>query len=484
MKNKSLIILALLFSHVVVAQRSAGDSTATRDWTLQECIKTALDNNLNVKRSVYNVESSEVGYWQAKMAFLPTLNGSGSYSKSYGRSLNPVSNQFITRNINNINLSATGNLTLFNGMRLQNSLRQSKRDYLASGEDLRKAQNDVIINVSTLYINVIFAQELYDNARFQLASSQVQLERITKQVAAGALPKAEQLNQEAQVATNEVNLVNQENGLNLALLQLKQAMQLPASIPMRVEVPDLSADDLVLDQTPEEIYAIAENVMPEIRAAVLRVESADYALKSARGGLYPRVALQGSAQTNYSSASDGPIFEQDGTTSLSDMPVGETASGEQIFPYQEGSRLVSSSYGERDQLQDNLSKSIGIGVTIPIFNGWQTRGSVQRAVISKSVADINAEQARNTLRQTIETSYNDALAASKTYSSALKQVNAREEAYRMTKQRYELGAVNYVEYQIAENNLFQAKSDLARAKYNFIFRKKILDLYQGKTIEY
>lgn len=465
-----------------MAQRGAGDSTATRDWTLQECIKTALDNNLNVKRSFYNVETSEVSYWQAKMAFMPTVNGSGSYSKSYGRSLNPVSNQFITRNINNINLSATGNLTLFNGMRLQNSLRQSKRDYLASGEDLRKAQNDVIINVSTLYINVIFAQELYDNARFQLASSQVQLERIIKQVAAGALPKAEELNQEAQVATNEVNLVNQENGLNLALLQLKQAMQLPASTPMRVEVPDLSADDLVLDQTPEEIYAIAENVMPEIRAAVLRVESADYALKSARGSFYPRVALQGSAQTNYSSASDGPITAPDGGTIQ--RQIGYTASNEAVFTDVGTTTVVSNSYGERDQLQDNLSKSIGIGVTIPIFNGWQTRGSVQRAVISKSVADINAEQARNTLRQTIETSYNDALAASKTYSSALKQVNAREEAYRMTKQRYELGAVNYVEYQIAENNLFQAKSDLARAKYNFIFRKKILDLYQGKTIEY
>lgn len=477
MKRKLLPVLVCLISLAATAQ-----DADVREWTMKECVSTALTNNLNVKRSQYNVETAEVNLFQAKMAFMPTLNGAGSYSKNFGRALNPVSNQFINRNTNNINVQATSSLTVFNGLRIQNSLRQNQRDYDAALQDLHKAQNDVIINVATVYINCIFNQELYDNAKYQLASSQVQLERITKQVAAGALPKSDQLNQEAQVATNEVNLVNQENALNLALLQLKQAMQLPSSTPMRVQAPAISVEDLVLEQTPEAIYEIALGVMPEIKSALLKVESAEMALKANRGSFFPRVSLNASAQSNYSSASDGPISAPTGGTTP--RLIGYTQSNELVYTDVPTTAVVADHYNERDQLKDNLFKSVSLSINIPIFNNWQTRGNVQRAAISKQVADINAEQARNTLRQTIESAYNDALAASKTYTSSLKQVSAREEAYRITQQRFELGAVNYVEYQISENNLFQSKSDLARAKYNFLFRKKILDLYQGKTLEY
>jgi outer membrane protein len=127
---------------------------------------------------------------------------------------------------------------------------------------------------------------------------------------------------------------------------------------------------------------------------------------------------------------------------------------------------------------------VGFQLQIPIFNQWTTRASVQRAAIQSELARINEIEVQNTLRQTIETAYNDANAASKTYAANLKQVNAREEAYRMVLQRFELGAANFVEKQIAENDLYQSRSDLTRAKYNFIFRKKILDFYQGKQIEY
>lgn len=478
MKTRILLLIAVLISTFSFAQ----DSTQTAGWDLQECIKVALENNLGVRRSVYNIRNYEIGLFQSKMALLPTVNFSGSYGKGYGRSLNPVSNLYINRNTDNINVQANSSLTLFNGFKLQNAIRQSQRDYDASNEDLKKAKNDVIISVSTLYINVIFNQELYENAKYQLASSQAQLDRIVKQVAAGALPKSDQLNQEAQVATNEVNLINQENALNLSMLQLKQAMQVPASSILTVVVPVLAAEDLILDQNAEEIYAIALSVMPEIKSSLLKAESAEMALKASKGSLYPRISFNASAQSNYSSASNRPIYELDGGTQQ--QQIGYTQSNEPVYTTVPTASLVSNSYGEKDQLQDNLFKQLSVGITIPIFNGWQTRSAVQRAAVNKELADISIEQTKNTLRQTIETSYNDALAASKTYTSSLKQVSAREEAYRMVQHRFEIGAVNYVEYQIAENTLFQAKSDLARAKYNFIFRKKILDLYQGKTIEF
>ena len=456
-----------------------------KEWTLQECVKVALDNNLNVRRGLYNVESFKVGMFQSKMAFLPSLNAASSYGQNFGRALNPVTNSFINRNTSNINVQGSASLTLFNGLRLQNSFRQSQRDYEASTQDLEKAKNDVTINVVTLYVNVIFNQELYENATYQLNSSQQQLERIKKQVAAGGLTQGDELNQEAQVATNEVNLINQENALNLSLLQLKQAMQLPASTPMKVEVPELQLEDLLLEDSPEVVYEMALKSMPEVKSAMLKVESAGLALKASKGGLYPRLTLNGSAASNYSSASDVARTELDGTFAPTPLPIGFVdGSNAPVYGLQPGTTLVSEGYGEKDQLHDNLFKQVGLSLSIPIFNGWQSRASVQRAAINKEMADITAQETKNVLRQTIETAYNDALAASKTYTSSLKQVNAREEAYRMARQRFEMGAINYFEYQISENDLFQAKSDLARAKYNFIFRKKVLDFYQGKPIDY
>jgi outer membrane protein len=141
-------------------------------------------------------------------------------------------------------------------------------------------------------------------------------------------------------------------------------------------------------------------------------------------------------------------------------------------------------YGYRDQLKDNIFRQMGLTLSIPILNGFQARASVQRSVITRNVAEINQKLANQTLRQNVETAYNDAFAAAKTYNASTRQVQAREEAFRMTKQRFDIGAANYVEYQVAENDLFGAKSDLARAKYNFIFRKKLLDFYQGKPLDF
>lgn len=454
-------------------------------WTLQECVKVALENNLNVRRSFYNVENFKIGLLQSKMALLPTLNMGSSYAKNFGRALNPVTNSFINRNSNNLNLQATSSLTLFNGFRLQNTWRQSSQDLAASGQDLEKAKNDVIINVVTLFVNVIFNQELYDNATYQLNSSKQQLDRITRQVQAGALPKGDQLNQEAQVATNEVNLVNQENTLNLSLLQLKQALQLPGFTPMRVQAPEVQPEDLVLEESPEAIYSVALQRMPEIKSAQLKVQSAQLAWKANRGGLYPRLTLNGSAASNYSSASDNPRTAFDGTFSPTPNPIGLVeGTTQQVFGFQPNTTVISNGYGELDQLQDNLFKSVNVSLTIPLFNGLQNRAGVQRASINREMASITEQETKNALRQTVETAYNDAVAAARSYAASLKQVAAREEAYRMAKQRYESGAINNFEYQISENDLFQAKSDLSRSKYNFIFRKKILDFYQGKPIDY
>ena len=481
MKAKNLGALLLLFIVSFSGFSQQVDTVGGKVWTLRECVDYALANNLQVRRSELSLELSSIDKRQAKLALLPSANAFASSGFNWGRGIDPVTNQFISSQRNGYtSVGASGDLDLFNGFRLQNTIRQTSTEFEASEEDLAKTRNDVSLNVVSLFVNVVFNKELLENARSQLSSSRQQLDRTSKLVAAGSLPKSDELNLQAQVATNELNLINQENSLNLSLLQLQQALQLPATDNFDVVIPDISAEDLVLDQTREEIFQVAKGTMPEIKGARLRIESSGYALKASRGNLYPRLSVSGSVNSNYSSAS-ATRFVPDGGFNMFETGYFVQGTNEPVYGLQPTGSFREI-YGFNDQLKDNVYKSVSLTLSIPIFNNFNARANVQRAMISQEQARINAREVENTLRQNVETSYNNALAASKSYNASLRQVEAREEAYRMAKQRFDIGATNYVEYQLAENDLFQARSDLSRAKYEFIFRKKVLDFYLGNSL--
>ena len=405
------VLLCCLCAMVISLQ---GYSQESKKMTLKECVDIALEKNLRIKRSIYNVETFRANMMQAKGAFLPTLNASGSYTNNYGRALNPTTNLFVDKNSTTITPSINASLPIFQGLRIQYTYQQNKRDVAAADYDLQKAKNDVILNVVTLYTNVIFNEELFENAKYQLNSSQQQLERIKKQVEAGSLAISNQLNQEAQVATNELNSINQENVLLLSILSLKQAMQMPASEQIEVEIPDLQLEDLVLDKNAEAIYQVALQQMPEIRSAMLKVESADMALKSNRGLYLPRLNLTAGASSNSSNLNSRNSIISDGTSSIGTTPIGVALpSNQNVYALIPNSQLIQEKYTHGDQLQDNIFRNVGLSLTIPILNGLNTRSNVQRAIINRELANVTVQETQNTLRQSIETAYNDALAASR-----------------------------------------------------------------------
>ncbi|MFO0329919.1 MAG: TolC family protein [Bacteroidota bacterium] len=463
-----------------------GQNTDKKVYTLKECVEIALKNNLTVRRNQLSVETAEINLLQSRMTMLPTVNLGGSTGYNWGRSIDPTTNQFIDQRIQNANINGNASLLLFNAFRVMNTIRQSVNDKAAADNDFTKAKNDVVLTVITNYTSVIFNRELFQTAQFQLKTTEQQLERTKKLEQAGSVPIGNVLDLEAQLATNELNAVQRENAYNLSLLQLKQALQLPASTPMEIEVPELVLYEQALAETSEQIYDIARQNMPEIKAAVFRVESSNYALKAARGNLFPRLSLNGSAFTNYSSAAR--IFN--GFTITDPNPVigfigsDPTITANQVRSLQPTGQasLIEKPFG--DQFSDNISRAASISLQIPVLNGFSARASLQRSKVTADQARVNLTDAENRLRQAIETAYNDATAATKTYNSSARAVKAREEAFRMTKQRYDAGATNYVDYQVSENNLFAAKSDLVRAKYDLIFKKKVLDFYQGKPIDY
>jgi len=478
-KKTTLTLLAILWVGTINISAQT-DSL----WTLQRCIDYALEHNLSVQNQQLNVDLNEVNLFQSKMVLAPTLNANANYGLNWGLSINPVTNFAQQQQQSNGNAGLNASLLIFSGGRTLKTIRQNKT-LLENGEnDLEKIKNDVILTLITLYTNVIFNQELLNNAETQYSSTKSQLERTEKQVAAGALPKSSALDLLAQLASNELNVIDAENNLQLSLLQLKQSMLLPGSSTLGIVIPEIELDSsMIADINVNLIYEHAERALPEIHSADGQVIAAEIGVKVAEGNYYPTLRLNAGLNTNHSSIiADRGLSEGNGTfvdvpigflgSSTSGLPVVTPVENRNSFPYPIG-----------QQLSDNFGQFVSLSLSIPIFNNYQANAQVQRAKINRDRAIVQAEQARQLLRETIENSSNDASSAAKSYVSSFKRVEAQEESFRATEQRYENGAANYTEYQIAENNLFQAKSDLLRAKYSFIFRLKILDFYQGKPIE-
>ena len=469
-----ILVFPLSFIH-------AQDSLMILD--VRQCVDIALENNLALRRSQLFKENSQINFNQARASQLPTLNLSGGYNVNFGRSIDPTTNQFIAQQINALGFSGSSNLTIFNGLRLTNSVRQSKIDLEAAGYDVDKAINDISLTILNAYLTVIFNQELLENAKYQLESSQKQLDRTKILVSSGALPRTNELELESQVASNEVALINAQNNLDLALLNLKQGMMIPSAQEIEILIPEIDVEEVALDVTIEEVYNNSLQALPEIESARLNVESAQMGVRIAKAGYIPTLSASAGFRTNYSGAVDRPSPIYEGTEPV---PIGNVNNDPSLVVYVEQPRVVGEdpSYTVSEQFESNLSQYIQVGLSIPVFNGLQAKSNVQRSRISLQQAEIDLLDQKNQLRQTIETAYNNALAASKTYSASLKQVEALEETFRSVENQYNLGASNFTDYQVASNNLYQAKSDLVRAKFDFVFKKKLVDFYQGKPLEF
>ena len=482
---QKLLIGVVLIVSAATGVRAQEQAAADTIWTLQECVDYAIEHNLTVMNQQLTVLNSEVNLKQAKMSKLPSLNASASYGYNWGLSTDPTTNINTRQELSNGFGSLNAGWNLFNGLRVHNTVKQGEQTLVADQLDLDKTKNDVILNIVVFYTNVIFNKELLENAKSQLASTQSQLDRTIKQVQAGALPRSSQMDLESQFATNELNVIQAENNYNLSMLQLKQAMMIPASDNVTVEIPEIELEegDLV-GLNAHSIFETAMATMPEVKSASARIESASYGVSVAQAGYYPRFSLSAGMNTNYSSLTGDRRAQGDGN--FTEIPIGYLASNpaELVNTMIEGQSIVFSKEAFSSQMRSNFGQSLGIGVSIPIFNNLQANSAVQRSKITLDRAQLQAEQVRQQLRQTIETAYNDVYAAGKSYQSSERRVAAQEESFRAMKQRYDNGAANYTDYQVSENSLFQAKSDLLRAKYDYIFKLKVLDFYQGKDLSF
>lgn len=447
MKKKIYLVAFTLF-YVLTFELNA-QTYDRSNLDLETCINIALENNLALQRSQVNLGISEANLIGNQGQRIPAFNTGASTGYRWGRSINPVTNLFENNRIGNVNLFAGTNVTLFAGRQITNSIEQNKMDIQSNIYNVAATQNTITLNTINFFINVVFAKEQLKIAQNQLSTTKEQLGVTTKLVDAGSLPLANKLDIQAQNATNELEVINAENNLRIAKLNLAQSMQIPFDDNFDIEAPELSPEDYGLSQKEvDEIFAIALEFMPEIKSAEAAVESAEYGVKIARGGYLPTLGFSGNTFSNYI---------------------------DQFF------------MGERPdfgtQMRNNISYTGNFQLNVPILANMRNRSNFQRARLQKRLSEIQEVETRNQLRQDIESAYTNAYAARQSYQASIIRVASLEEAFRISKQRFDAGAINFADYQLAQNNFFNSQADLVTSKYTYIFRVKVLDFYLGNPLK-
>jgi len=473
--RKQLTFLAVIFT--IFSLRAS----AQQVWTLEQCVSHALTNNLQVKQQLLLVESAKADLFQSKMDLLPGITGNASHAYNYGQTIDRYTNQFATSRVQSNNFYLQSGVTLFNGFQKLNTIKQNQLSLMASQQDADKYMNDMSINIATFYLQVLFYKELVTIRTNQLDITRQQVERMKKLVSAGTMALGDSYTIEAQYAVEESSLIEAENSLEISLLTLSQLLDLPSTDGFDIEVPALSIEENVsLVANPDQIFTYAQEKMPEIKAAEFRLQGSERQLARAKGSYYPSLALSGSWGTGYSGASQVIDQKIPGDPQLIGYAVNPDVASYNVY-----ANTLDYTYKTKawsDQIKDNNNQTIGLYLTIPILNGWQSRTMVSKAKISLENSRLDLELQNQLLRKTIQQAWADARASLKQYYASEKKVNATRESFRYADQKFEVGIMNSVDYNNAKKDLSNAESEQIQSKFDFIFKTTVLDFYMGKPL--
>lgn len=448
-------------------------------WTLERCVNVAIEKSLQVQGSDITLRSTEVDVNQARHARYPNLSASTNVGWNFGRTIDPTRNEFITETFFNNSLSLNSNVVLYNGGRINNAIKQASVSNKAALKDLEQTKRDISLNVASLYLNILFAKENLQNAENQLKQTTDQLVLLNKQIAVGNRPENDRLDIDAQIAVNEQTITEAQNNLNINLLNLKQLLRLDPDSAMEISAPG----DIMVETDPDiitfsEVYGSALSKQPSIDANELRIKSADLGYKIAKAELLPSLGAGGSMRTNYSNKGlnitgfESQVINQDILFNGTSATIGVS---QQVPTYEKAPFI--------DQFSDNLSYAVGISLNIPIYNNLNGRSGLQRAKLNVERANLNADQAKESLKITIGQAMADAKAAKARYEASGKTKNAQQNVYTNALKRFEAGSTNVFELTRLKTQLETSAINLLIAKYDYIFRTKVLDFYLGKPIQ-
>ncbi len=453
-----------------------------KKWTLEECINYALENNLYIKQSKLSTETEKINSLQSKLNLLPNLNASASHNYNWGRNIDPTSNTYTDLQTQSNTFALTSSIDIFNGFQKLNTVKLNESNYNASNFDLEKMKNDISLRIAQAYLLIILNKEQLEVQQNQVNISRLQVERTKKLFEAGTVAKGSLLDMQAQSALEEANLVAAQNQLELSYLELTQLLDLKSNKEFDIYIPKINVEDETTLIPANQAFNYAISTMPEIKSAEYRTKSAEYSLAIARGYRYPNISLSGYFGSSYADnfldyTKIKSFSVTDNVPTLYSLP----STGEGIVQKQISYEFEKMSF--KDQLDKNLSKSLRFSLTIPLFNGYQVNAGIAKAKLNLLNADYNLELAKNQLQKNIEQAYADAQAAFKNYKASQKTLASFQESFSYMQQKFDVGLINSIDYNDSKNKLIKAESDLLRAKYNYIFKKLVLEFYMGNPIQ-
>ena len=414
---------------------------AQETWDLQRCISHAIEHNLSIKQKEAARDQNQVELNTAQWSRLPNLNGNVGQSFNFGRALQ-ADNTYGNRNTRNANFSLGTNIPLFTGMQIPNNIALSKLNLKAATEDLAKAKEDISIQVASYFLQVLFNEELMKVARSQMKLSQEQLDKKVAFFKNGKASEAEVLEAKSRLAQDELSVVQAENNYQLALLDLSQLLELPSPDNFRISVPNIQdySADLTL---PEEVYAQALMNKPAIKAAQYRLQGAEKSIRIAQSAYYPQLSFGAGIGTNYYHLSG----------------------------------IENASFGT--QWRENMNKYLQVSLNVPIFNRFQTRNRVKSARIQHTALSWQLEESKKALYKEIQQAYYNAIAAESKYKSSQSASESAEASFQLMSEKYANGKASATEYNEMRTAWMKTLSDGIQAKYEFVYRSKILDFYKG-----
>lgn len=465
---------------VIILLFISNSTFAQNKWSLEECIDHARENSLVILQARANSRLADINRTALQEVRYPSLNFSTNYGLRFGRTIDPTTNAFETSTLNTNGLSLNTNWLLYNGNRINHLVYQSKLDLEATRKDQEQISNDLALEISSLYLTILLAKENLSVAENNLALSKNQFEQINILVRNGARAIGEKYEAESQLLLQEQIVINSQNAVMMGLMTLAQLLQIEDFNLFDIEDIDIEIDESALSLALPQIYNSALSTQPQIAAAKLRVQSSQYSSKIARSEYYPTIALFANLNTNYSSLSRQ--IDRLEPTMSSPTPVIINGELSTVEYFQFSPIFINNPYF--NQLEQNFGMGVGIQLNLPIYDNGRIRAGVNRAHVQEQLSEIQSEQIQQQLRNNVERSVADAIAARASYQAALKNIAAAERSFFDVQKRYNSGTSSLFEFNSIQFRYQNAQVESVRAKYDYIFKLKIIDFFSGKSIRF
>ncbi len=460
---------------------SIQSSHAQRYWSLQECVDQAIKNNITVQQRELTKQGAKADFTQSKFAALPSLNGQVTQNYQNGFAINPATNGAQTDlTFRNNNFALSSNTVLFNGFQQSNTIRLQQNNFKASEQDVESMKNTIRLNVANAYLQVLMNNEILESSVIQVQSTKQQINRQQKLVEFGAANKVKLLQLKAQLSNEELQIITNQNLVEQSYLTLWQTLNIETDTANKIIKPELNVENIVAEsRSPKDIYDAYISQSPDVKAAEIRSRAAELSKFVSLGGRSLRLTMTASMSTLYSTQTQQGV----GNSVLIPRPVGVDASGNPLYlgvyaPYYSSYEVTPFI----DQFNKNLGKSLGFTASVPIFNAWQVNTNVQKAKINQFTAHLNEKQVQLDLYKTIVQAHQNLKAAEKKYDATKNSFDANKESFLLAEGQFNLGAISTVDYLSTKNEFLKAQASFVQAKYELVFRRKVLDFYLGKPL--